>query len=354
MRAFILFVIGAVVIASCVVVLLAWDGVLTGRTNPETDDAYIEGDYTPIAAHIQAYVRRVAVENDRSVKAGDLVVELVDDDYRARVDQTNAQVAEAEAALTAADARIGAARAQLVQAQTRVAATSAVLTRDSLEDRRQHNLLPTDAGLLSAVQDADAQRRRSSAEIDQARAAVAESARQIDLLSAQRQSAAANLAVAQAQLALARIQLGYTRIIAPRDGVVGPRQVREGTLVQPGTVVITLTPLDTVWVIANFSERQLAQVEPGQHARVRVDAFPGSDISGQVVGLSPATGAQLSGVPADNTTGNYTRVIQRVGVKVALELADSKLRGLLLPGMSTQTRVITDAAHPDQAPREAR
>jgi len=160
-------------------------------------------------------------------------------------------------------------------------------------------------------------------------------------------------AARQADARLAAITLGWTRIRAPVDGMLGARAVRVGTLVSPGTAVIALTPLDAVWVTANFTERQIAHLQPGVPARLRVDAFPDQLLQGHVAGLSPGTGAAFSGLPADNTTGNYTKVAQRVPVKIAIDWGSSPLRGRVRPGMSVSALVATDANAP-AAPRNAR
>ncbi len=201
LRHVVLFGVVVVALGAGVVGLMAWDGSLTRRTNPETEDAYVEGEYTAMAAHVQAYVRRVAVEDNQAVTAGQVLVQLEDDDYRARTQQAEANVAQAEAALHQLDARDTATRLQADQARTQVVASEATLVRDTQEDRRQRVLLPTDVGLLRTAQGADADRRRSAAQVEQARAAQTEAERQIDLIAAQRRSAAANVDVQRAALA---------------------------------------------------------------------------------------------------------------------------------------------------------
>jgi membrane fusion protein (multidrug efflux system) len=352
MRHAVLFGAAVVALGAGVVLLMSWDGSLSRRINPETEDAYFEGEYTVIAAHVQAYVRRIAVDDNQPVTPGQVLVELEDEDYRARTQQAEANVAQAQAALHQLDARAAAARLQAEQARTQVTAAEATLLRDSQEDRRQRVLLPTDVGLLRTAQTADADRRRSMAQLEQTRAAQQQAERQMDLIAAQRRSAAASVDVQRAALALARITQSYTTIRAPREGVVGPRQVRPGTLVQPGTELISLTPLQDIWVVANYNERQITNVQTGQPARVRVDAFPRGELAGHVAGVAPATGATFSGLPADNTTGNYTKVAQRLSVKIALD--DRAQIGLLRPGMSAVARIITDPASPGQSAREVR
>jgi membrane fusion protein (multidrug efflux system) len=184
----------------------------------------------------------------------------------------------------------------------------------------------------------------TSADVDRAAAQLQSVRSQLDVLAAQRSQAQATLKARQADVMLARITLGWTRITSPVDGALGARRVRVGALVGPGTEIVSVTPLDTVWVTANFTERQIAGIVPGRRARLHVDAFPGTELDGHVVGLSPGTGATFGALPADNTTGNFTKVVQRVPVKIAIDWNGSKLRGQVRPGMSVLARVATEGA----------
>jgi membrane fusion protein (multidrug efflux system) len=340
----------AVLIAVTIVILagiaatltLTWEGELTRRTNPVTVDAYVGGDRTPLISQLSGYVRAVRVGDNQTVRAGDTVVDMVDDDYRAGVAQAQAQADAARAGLAALQEKREVLKQQVLQAQDAVDAASAQLTHSFNEARRQQILLPTAAGLLQSLQSAQAALRRNEATKAQAEAQVAVNESQLDLLDAQILQAQAQIREADAQTKLAQIALGYTRIVTPIDGTLGERQVREGALLSPGTQVDTVTPLDTLWVTANFTERQITNIRPGQRAVVHVDAFRDTAINGAVAGIQPATGSQFSVVPADNSTGNFTKVVQRVPVKIALDLAGSRLIGLIRPGMSARVAVTTD------------
>jgi membrane fusion protein, multidrug efflux system len=347
MRSFIVFAAIAVLLVGAAIGLVAWDWPLTSRQNPETEDAYVEGDYTALAARVPGYVATLPVNDDEPVRAGQVIATLDDRDYRAQVAQAEANLAAAQAALQSLAERIRVAELQVQEAEANVRGTAAELVRDEEEDRRQHVLLPSPVGLLRNVQQADATLRSRQAGLRQAEAGVTERRQQVAVMQAQQKSAEAGVRQQEAALRLARLQLGWTVVRAPVDGVLGQRQVRVGQLVQPGLELVSETPLDNVWVNANFTEDQITRLAPGQPARLRADAWPGIEILGHVDHLAPATGAQFTMVPADNTTGNYTKVVQRVEVKIVLDPAHNPLRGRLRPGMSMLARVTTNGRAPD-------
>ena len=348
-----LFTAGVALVAVAGVALLTWDAPLARGRNPQTEDAYVDGDTTPLSARVQGYIRRLPVVDNQAVHAGDLIAQLDDDDYRAQYEQAQAQAGVAAAMLQSLDEREVALRLQVDQAVASLDAARAGLVSTGPEVLRQRTLAPTDAGLGRNVDAANAEAQVTGAGVDRAGAQLDAMRRQLDVLAAQRRQAQATLAARQADARLAAITLDWTRIRAPEDGTLGARAVRVGTLVAPGTAVIGITPLDAVWVTANFTERQIAHLRPGLPARLRVDAFPGQVLDGHVAGLSPGTGATFSGLPADNTTGNYTKVVQRVPVKIAIDWGSSPLRGLVRPGMSVSALVATDANAPP-APRNGR
>ena len=329
---------------------LGWEGALTRRRNPVTVDSYVAGDRTPLSSHLVGYVRTVPVHDNQFVRAGDTIVQMVDDDYRAMAAEAQAQADAARTALAALGEKREVLQQQVVQAQDTVTAATAQLVYAANEVHRQQELLPTVTGLLQSLQTAQADLRRTEATRAQATAQVMANQRQLDLLEAQILQAKAQTDEADARSSLARIALGYTRIVAPIDGTLGVREVHEGALLSTGTKVNTITPLDLVYVTANFTERQITNIRPGQRATVRVDAFRNVPIRGQVVGIQPATGSQVSLVPADNATGNFTKVVQRIPVKIALNLAETRLIGQVLPGMSARVEVITDAPVREDTP----
>jgi membrane fusion protein, multidrug efflux system len=308
---------------------------------PVTVDAFVDGDRTPLAAHLPAYVRRVAVGDNQPVRRGDLVVELADDDYRAGLDQARANLAAAQALVRSLEAQREVVTQTIEQARAGLAAVEAAMPAVANELHRQQTLLPTLAGARRSYEAAEADQARILASRAQAQAQLALRQRQREVLAAQLEQARARVDAAAAELRLAELNLGWTRITAPSDGTLGQRQVREGSLVAPGTVVDTVTPLDGVWVTANFTERQIADVRVGAPAEVRVDAFARVAIPGHVAAIAPATGSQFSLVPADNSTGNFTKVVQRIPVKLALDLSVTGLAGRVAPGMSARAQVFT-------------
>ncbi len=343
MRALLMFVGGAALLAAVAVWLMSRDQPFAAARDPQTDDAYVDGDLTPIAAHEQGYLATLPVDDNQPVQAGQLIATLDDSDYRASLAQAEAQVQAAQAALAALDERTRAAGDQVVQARTNLDAARARLISTGPEARRQQALRGTDVGLGRQRDSAVAAAQVTAANIARAQAALESAGTQLALLAAQRREATAALAGRQAQARLAQIALGWTRITSPISGTLGQRQVRVGSLLLPGSVVVSATPLDTVWVSANFTERQIRDIHPGEPARLRLDAFPGEALDGHVAGLEPATGSALATVPADNATGNFTKVVARLRVKVAIDWRGSRLRGLARPGMSAVALVRTRA-----------
>lgn len=338
----------AALLAGCVAVLigvavfaLARDAPLEGRTNPQTQNAYVGGDVTRVSARVQGYVRALPVDDNRVVHQGDLVAVLDDADYRAQRDQARANLEAAQAQLAAVGEQERQLLVQIEQVRTGETGSRADVGRTAPELARQQALIHTDLGESRLLQQAQADQRRMEAGVEAARAQVAVRERQAETLAAQRREAAAAIGARQADLDLAELNLGWTRVGAPIDGTLGARAVRVGDLVGPGTPIVSETPLEAVWVDANFTERQIPDVRVGQAARLRLDAFPDEPLEGRVAGLSPVTGSQLAALPADNTTGNFTKVVQRVTVRIAIEWRGSRLRGLARPGMSVTATVVT-------------
>ena len=340
-----LLVRGVIVLAAfAVVALLAtqWDRWTGVRNRQVTDDAYIRGDITPLSAKVDGYIQEVAVGDYQAVKAGDLLVEIEHDDYRVRVAQAYADLLAADAAVGNLKARKDLQHAQIDEAQSAIAATQADLDRSRQEATRQRNLLASSYGTAQKVEQATADQKRLEATLQKNQAELEGERRQMAVLDTQEIQLRADAKVKHAALDLARITLGYTWIRAPVDGLVGERGVREGQYVHAGTQVIAVVPLNNVWVIANYKETQLTHVAVGQKADVTVDTFPGVVIHGTVAGISPASGSQVSLLPPDNATGNFTKVVQRLAVKIVLD-ADNPLAGKLRPGMSAVATVIADS-----------
>jgi len=335
--------IGIVAIAAVTAILFAtrWDSWVGARIDQTTDDAYVKGDITPLSAKIEGYVSKVAVGDYQPVKAGDLLVEIQDDDYRARVAQAEADLAGAEAAIENLKAHKAEQHSQIDQAQSVIAATQADVDRTKLEAKRQGALLASTFGTQQKVEQAVADEKRFEATLVRNLAELESERRQMGVLDTQESQLRAEMKAKRAQLDLANITLGYTRIAAPVDGMVGERGVRAGQYVRPGAQVISVVPLDTVWVVANYKETQLTRVAVGQRASITIDTFPGVTIWGHVDSIAPASGSQFTLLPPDNATGNFTKVVQRIPVKIVLDPGHALL-GKLLPCMSVIATIHTD------------
>jgi len=338
----------AVLIAAAVIVVLfatQWDRWVGLAVRQVTDDAYVRGDITPLSAHVEGYVRRVPVDDFQRVKQGEVLVEIEDDDYRARVAQTEADLLGAQAAIENLKARKAAQHAQVAEAEDAIKATQADVERTRLEASRQRTLLATTFDTRQRVEQADAEAERFAATLSRNPAELEAQRTQMAVLDTQEAQLRAEVKAKQAALDLAKINLGYTRIVAPVSGMVSERGVREGQYVHAGSQVITIVPLDNVWVLANYKETQLTHVAIGQRAEIRVDTFPGVVIAAIVDSIAPASGAQFSLLPPDNATGNFTKVVQRIPVKLRIG-PGSPLAGKLRPGMSVIATILTDTTPP--------
>jgi membrane fusion protein, multidrug efflux system len=387
--------------AAGIVVLITtnWNAWARGRAVQETDDAYLHADLTPLSTKVAGLVATVAVSDYQAVKAGDLLVALRDDDFMAQVQQAEAAVAAAEAALVnnqkqkqlqdariveaedgvrtaeaniaAAQAGIEAANATIAGARGGIEAIQANVTRTSKERKRQEALIATESTtpqkLEQAVADDESYRSqlltrnadlstanaqlstreadlaRARAQVTSAQSGVETQRRQRAVLDSQELQLQASLQLEKAALALAKTTLGYTKIVAPEDGIVSERSVRPGQLVSPGTQVISLVQNDP-WVQANFLENQIGGIQRGDVAEIRVDAIPGVLLRGRVEEVAPASGSQFALLPPDNATGNFTKIAQRIPVKIVLD-RDRSTDPRLRPGLSVIVRVHTNGSH---------
>jgi len=337
-----IFIVVMAVLLMCVLAI-DWNVWVGSAILQTTDDAYLQADVTPLAAKSPGYVRSVPVQDFQKVKADDLLVEIVDDDYRAQLDQAQANVDTAQAAIDNIEQQKVVQQALVQQAEATIEATQADLTRYHLETVRQQNLLVTKyAGTEQLVEQAVDNEKHTEATLALNQAELAQQQQQLKVLDTQEKQANAALKARHAARDLARIALGYTRITAPVDGMVSERQVRPGQYVSVGSQVISLVPLPNVWVVANYKETQMTRIRLGQPARVTVDAFPGVVLRGHVDSWSPASGAQFSLLPPDNATGNFTKVVQRIPVKIVLD-RDPSMDDLLRPGMSVIATIDTNS-----------
>jgi membrane fusion protein (multidrug efflux system) len=327
-----------IALAIVIIVVTRWNRWQGGPGWQTTDDAYVQSDLTPIAAKVPGYVTTEPVQDFERVRAGQLIAQVYDGDYRATVAQAQASVAAAAAQVEALTAQSALQNANVAAAKAVVAATSAAVAQNGRDLARQARLLATGSSTQETGEKLSTTHDQLVAQLAQNRAQADAAARQLSVLAAQRAQAQATLAAQSAALELARINLGYTRIVAPQDGVIAQRQVKPGQYVGVGTQVTSLTPLPNVWVIANYRETQLTHMAVGERAQVRVDAYPDRVLHGHVLAFAPGSGAQFALLPPDNATGNFTKVVQRVAVKIAID-DDAGLGDRLRPGLSVVTRI---------------
>ena len=319
-----------------------WDTLVGSRAAQRTDDAYLQADMSPLSARVAGNVRRVAVSDFQAVQPGDLLVEIVDDDYRARVAQAEANVAAGEGSVANIESQRKAQEATIRAAGANVAAAEAAAQRDRLEAARQRALLSSGiTGTRQRVEQTDAADRSSAAAVEQVRAQLDVQRQQAVVLGTQITQQRSSVEASRAALELARIDLARTRIVAPFAGVVGRRQVQDGQYVAVGAQVAQVVPLPNLYVIANYKETQLTRVRIGQAATVTVDAYPGVALRGKVDSLSPGSGAVFALLPADNATGNFTKVVQRVPVRITLDPLAPDTAALLRPGLSVVATIQT-------------
>ena len=384
--------------AAAIVVVIAgnWNAWASEKAAQETDDAYTRADLTPLSTKVAGLVGSVAVSDYQSVKTGDLLVQLRDDDFRAQVQQAQAGVVSgqdalinnqrqkelqdahivqagenihaAEAQITAAEAGVEAANSAIANAHSAIEGSKADVDRTQLERRRQEALIATESATHQKLEQAVADQQRyqatmTSREADLATAQAQLASRKADLARAQAQLGSAkaeyeaqkrqravldsqelllhaDLDSKRAALSLAMTNLGYTRIVAPEDGIVSERKVRAGQLVSPGTQVISLVQRD-IWVQANYKETQVRHIRAGDDAEIKIDAFPGVAFRGKVDQVAPASGSQFALLPPDNATGNFTKIVQRVPVKILLQPGQPEM-DRLRPGLSVIATIRTN------------
>jgi len=341
----------------------SWEG---GRIEQVTDDAYVRGDVTPLSTKVAGIVRDVEVADFQTVHQGNLIAQLDDDDYRAQVAQASAAVEAAKAAIEnnrrqkqlqqarvdRALAGVSQSEAEISASQAGIEAAQADIDRALPERRRQESLIQTNSTTQQKLEQVVAEEERSRAQLasrqaslQQAKAALSSSQsaadaerRGLDVLNSQELQLIADLHAKEAALTVTQVNLGYTKISAPGDGSVGERQVRPGQLVSPGTQVISFVS-KTKWVQANYRETQLTNVKVGDTAEIRIDEYPGKLFTGKVIEIAPASGSQFALLPPDNATGNYTKVVQRIPVKIAFD--GSEIATTLRPGLSVVATVRT-------------
>ena len=333
-------VIFLLAVGALVLITTRWNRWESNARTQTTDDAYLQADLTPVAAKVSGYVTSMPVQDFERVHAGQLIVQIDQRDYVAAVDQLKASVNAAAATIEALKAQRSLQSANVEAAKATIAATSANVDQNERDLARQKRLLETGSSSTEATEKLQTTRAQLAAQLQQNRAQEMAAERQLAVLAAQQSQAEAALAAQKASLDLAKLTLGYTSIVAPQDGVIGQRQVKPGQFVPVGGQVTSLSPLPNVWVIANYKETQLTHMVAGQKAEVRVDTFPGRTMRGHVLAFAPGSGQVFSLLPPDNATGNFTKVVQRVAVKIVIDDADG-LADRLRPGLSVVTTVET-------------
>jgi len=311
-----------------------------------TDDAYVGANSTTMAAKISGYISAVAVDNNAQVRAGDVIAVIDDGDYRLAVDSARDKVATQQSTIERIGRQIAAQQASVEQSRAQLASAQAGATRANLEYDRQQALANREFASRQKLEQAHADRDQATAGINSATAAVDAAQANVEVLKAQQEEAVRSLKELSTALAKAERDLSFAVIRAPYDGVIGNRAVQPGDYVQPGQRLASLVPLDAVFVDANFKETQLARLRPGQAVSIAVDALPDRTIEGTVESLAPASGSVFSLLPTDNATGNFTKIVQRVPVRIHVP-ADVAGERLLRPGMSVVVSIDTRA---DAAP----
>lgn len=317
---------------------------LFARYSESTDDAYIQADSVTLAPKISGYVAKVLVKDNQWVKAGDPVVQIEDDQYQARLNQASATILADQAAIDQANAEINRQNAQIEQAQAQQRAAKVQLNYSNHEYQRYLPLAASGAENQEKLAELRRSRDQAQADFDANVAAVKSASAQIQSMHAQIEQAKAQLASAQANRAQSTIDFKGTVIYSPLDGRVGDRAVRVGQYVQPGTRLLTVVPEHDLYLVANFKETQLTHMQPGQPATLHVDAFPSHDFTGVVDSFAPGTGSLFALLPPDNATGNFTKIVQRVPVRIRIT-DNSEAVKRLLAGMSVTVDVNT---HPQQ------
>ncbi|HEX4507011.1 MAG TPA: HlyD family secretion protein [Alphaproteobacteria bacterium] len=325
---------------------LGWVGEdywTVGRFEVSTDDAYVKADSTTVAPKVSGYLDAVNVEDNQPVMAGRILAHIDDRDFKAAVDQARANVSAAEANVARQKAALETQQSIIEAARAAVEVDAANQTFAHQDDRRYAILAADGYGSAQNSQQASSRVAALKASIARDNAALTTSIKQVDQIKADLAQAEAALTRDQANLRQAELNLSYTTIVAAVDGTVGNRTLRVGQYVQSGTQLMTIVPLQAAYLVANFKETQLTHVRAGQPVEIEVDMFPGVKAHGHVDSLAPASGQEFALLPPDNATGNFTKIVQRIPVKIILD-PGSPLAGELRPGMSVGPTIMTKPA----------
>lgn len=333
--------IGAIMVSAVFIIIVLFL-IFTPTADVWTDDAYVQVHYAEISPRVSGKITKLMVTDNQSVKAGQLLVQLDDQDQTTALRQAQAQLRSAQAGLDNAASMLARQPALIDQAQAQISIIAAQMILSRANKKRFDDLALTGAGSAQQQQQADSVLATQQAQLVAARAALAATNLQTNVLKASVAAAQANMAEDQARLAQARLDLSYTRIAAPLSGTVDALSTQNGNYITPGTVLMTIVPLHQAYIIANYRETDLRHILPGQQVKIHIDAYD-VDLKGVVAGLPPTTGAVYAPVPAANATGNFTKIVQRLPVKI-LVLPDQPLAGLLRAGLSVETTIHTHMA----------
>jgi membrane fusion protein (multidrug efflux system) len=325
-----------------------WDYWTVGRFQVSTDDAYVKADNTTIAPKVSGYLDAVLVGDNERVKAGQVLARIDGRDYRVALDQAQSDAAAADAAIASKQAMLDVQQAVIDAAKATVDVDTATVMFAAQENKRYTDLASTGYGSVQNAQQAQSRIAAAQASVQRDTANLASALKQVGLLKAEIAQATAARARAAAIQHQAELNLGYTTIVAPIDGVVGNRTLRVGQFVQAGTQLMSVVPVASAYVVANFKETQLTDVRAGQTVEIAVDTFPGRVVHGHVDSIAPASGQEFALLPPDNATGNFTKVVQRVPVKITLERGDGASLIDLRPGMSVVPTIETRAGAKDR------
>jgi membrane fusion protein (multidrug efflux system) len=315
----------------------------TGRFLVSTDDAYVQAHSVLISPKVSGYLSEAPVDDNRSVKAGEVLARIDPRDYQTALDQARANVAAAQAAIDTLNQQIDQQRLVVEQGRHQVVSDQAALIFSQQDFQRYTQLAKDGWGTVQRSQQAQADISEKNAALQHDVAVVSAAERQIGVFKAQVSQATATLAQQQAMEHQAELNLSYTIITAPVDGTVGARTLRVGQYVQAGTQLMAVVPLQAVYIVANYKETQLTDVRPGQPVTIDVDTFPGARVTGHVDSVAPASGQEFALLPPDNATGNFTKIVQRIPVKIVVN-ANDPLANLLRPGMSVEPTIDTKQA----------
>jgi membrane fusion protein (multidrug efflux system) len=338
------------------VLLLAGAGIsgdywwTTGRFMVSTDDAYVQAHSVLISPKVSGYISEVPVDDNQSVHTGEILARIDPRDYQTALDQARANVTGAQASIDTLSRQIAQQKLAVEQARQLVASDQAALVYSQQDFQRYTELAKTGNGTVQRAQLAQADIREKQAALQHDATGVGVAKKQIGIFEAQLAQANATLAQQQAMEHQAELNLSYTTISAPVDGTVGVRTLRVGQYVQAGTQLMAVVPLQAAYVVANYKETQLTDVRPGQPVTIDIDTFPGITVHGRVDSLAPASGQEFALLPPDNATGNFTKIVQRIPVKIVVDKGDP-LAGMVRPGMSVEPTI--DTKPPAAAPSSA-